>query len=223
MPKTEQRERMSAYLRSLTGDLPDALALIEKECYETYVPVIREETRGVLRTLLALARPARILEVGSAVGFSALFMAHFSDADITTIEHAPERICLAREHFQNSPCCDRITLLAGDAEEILPTLPGPYDFIFMDAAKGQYIRFLPFVKNLLTDGGVLVTDNVLRGGDILESHYATPRRDRTIHHRMREYLYAITHDDELCTTILADGDGIAVSVKTLTNQPEERG
>lgn len=206
-------ERMRTYLRSLDGDLPEWLRALEIKCGELYVPVIRQETRSLLRTLLALKRPAHILEVGAAIGFSALFMAEHSEADILTIEHAPQRIREAKENFAHSPYGDRICLMEGDAEEILPALTGTFSFIFMDAAKGQYIRFLPRVKELLEPGGVLVTDNVLRGGDILEPHYAVERRNRTIHKRMREYLYALTHDGELVTTILEDGDGIAVSIR----------
>ena len=206
-------ERMRTYLRSLDGDLPEWLHAVERKCEEMYVPVIRQETRSLLRTLLALKRPAHILEVGAAIGFSALFMADCSDAEITTIEHAPHRIREAKADFAASPYADRIRLIGGDAEEILPSLEGTWPFIFMDAAKGQYIHFLPTVKELLEQGGVLVTDNVLRGGDILETHYAVERRNRTIHKRMREYLYALTHDAQLATTVLLDGDGIAVSVK----------
>ena len=206
-------ERMRTYLRSLDRDLPAWLHAVENECAEMYVPVIRQETRSLLRMLLAAMRPAHILEVGTAIGFSSLIMAEHSDAEILTIEHAPQRVEAARENIANSPHAGRIRLIAGDAEEVLGGITETFPFIFMDAAKGQYIHFLPRVRELLGEGGVLVTDNVLRGGDILEPHYAVERRNRTIHKRMREYLYALTHDDELVTDILEDGDGIAVSVK----------
>ena len=103
--------------------------------------------------------------------------------------------------------------MEGDATEILKELEGPYDLIFMDAAKGQYIHFLPDVKRLLAPGAILVSDNVLQDGDIIESHYIVERRNRTIYKRMREYLYELTHSDELVTAVMPIGDGITVSTK----------
>ena len=103
--------------------------------------------------------------------------------------------------------------MEGDATEILKTLQEPYDRIFMDAAKGQYIHFLPDVMRLLKKGGILVSDNVLQDGDVMESRYAVTRRNRTIHSRMREYLYELKHNDQLVTDILPVGDGVTVSVK----------
>ena len=108
---------------------------------------------------------------------------------------------------------EQITLLEGDATEILPQLEGQFDMIFMDAAKGQYINFMPQVLRLLKTGGVLVSDNVLQDGDIIESHYIVERRNRTIYKRMREYLYELTHSDELVTAVMPIGDGITVSTK----------
>ena len=106
-----------------------------------------------------------------------------------------------------------ITLLTGDAKEVLPTIEEPFDFIFMDAAKGQYIHFLPEVLRLLKSGGTLISDNVLQDGDIIQSRFAVTRSNRTIHKRMREYLYTLTHHEELTTAVLPIGDGITVSVK----------
>ena len=112
--------------------------------------------------------------------------------------------------------------MEGDATEILKELATPYDFIFMDAAKAQYIHFLPEVKRLLKPGGVLISDNVLQDGDLIQSRFAVTRRDRTIHKRMREYLYAITHDEELETSILPLGDGVTISVKKERSQACEK-
>ena len=109
-------------------------------------------------------------------------------------------------------------MLEGDATEILKNLAGPYDFIFMDAAKGQYINFLPDILKLMPVGGVLISDNVLQDGDVMESRFAVTRRDRTIHSRMREYLYELKHNEQLCTDILPVGDGVTVSVKIDTDQ-----
>ena len=108
-----------------------------------------------------------------------------------------------------------IELLEGDAAQVLKTLTEPYDFIFMDAAKGQYIHFLKDVMRLLEPGGVLVSDNVLQEGDIIESRFAVTRRNRTIHKRMRDYLYELTHMEELTTSVLPVGDGVTVSVRRL--------
>lgn len=206
-------ERLTAFIRSLDqGNIP-FLNEIEREAREAGVPVIRPETQRLLRFLLRMQKPRRILEIGSAVGFSALLMSEYAPADchITTIENYEKRIVQARENFKRAGREDRVTLLAGDAAEILPELRESYDMIFMDAAKGQYLSFLPEVMRLLSPEGLLVSDNVLQEGDILESRYAVTRRDRTIHTRMREYLYRITHDVRLETVILPVGDGVAVS------------
>lgn len=208
-------ERLTAFINSLDEGNPAYLNELEKEAKETNVPIIRTETQSLLRTLIASARPGRILEVGTAIGFSALCMSEYAPEGcrITTIEKYEKRIPIARENFRRFGKEERIRLLEGDAADILKGLKEPYDFIFMDAAKGQYLSFLPEVLRLLTPGGLLVSDNVLQDGDILESRYAVCRRDRTIHTRMREYLYEIKHHPELVTSILPVGDGVAVSVK----------
>ena len=128
-------------------------------------------------------------------------------------ENYEKRIPIARRNFEMAKKNDRITLMEGDAQRILPTLEGSFDFIFMDAAKGQYMNFLPQVMALLKTGGILVSDNVMQDGDIIESRYVIPRRNRTIHKRMRAYLHEITHRDDLVTTILLQGDGVAISTK----------
>lgn len=168
-----------------------------------------------LRLLVAAKQPKRILEVGTAVGYSALLMARVmpKDGHITTIEKYEKRIPTALENFKKAGMESCITLLPGDAEEILKTLSEPYDFIFMDAAKGQYIHWLPIIMSLLSPGGMLISDNVLQDGDIIESRYAVERRNRTIHGRMRDYLYLITHMEELETALVPIGDGITISVK----------
>ena len=130
-----------------------------------------------------------------------------------TIENYEKRIPIAKANFERAGKQEQITLLEGDATEILPQLEGQFDMIFMDAAKGQYINFMPQVLRLLKTGGVLVSDNVLQYGDIIESHYIVERRNRTIYKRMREYLYELTHSDELVTAVMPIGDGITVSTK----------
>ena len=205
-------ERFLTYLKSLEGQEIDYIAAIEKEALETYVPIIRKDTQTFMKFLMQTLRPEQILEVGTAVGFSALLMEAYDpvDCQITTIENYPPRIPIARANFAraNKEAC--IRLIEGDAQDILPTLTGSYDFIFMDAAKGQYPIFLPEIKRLMHSGSVLVTDNVLQDGDLIESHYAIERRNRTIHKRMREYLYSLAHDEDLVCSILPVGDGLAV-------------
>ena len=171
--------------------------------------------QSFIKMLLALQRPKRILEVGTAIGFSTLLMCEYGPADvqITTIENYEKRIPLAKENFRKAGQESKITLLEGDATKILAGLSGSYDLIFMDAAKGQYIHWLPDVIRLLKKGGVLLSDNVLQDGNLIESHYIVERRDRTIYKRMREYLYQLKHDPLLETSILPLGDGVTVSVK----------
>lgn len=213
-------ERLITYINSLDDGNTELLEKIEKEARENYVPIIRKETQNLLKLLLAMNRPKRILEVGTAVGFSALLMEEYNPVDcrITTIENYEKRIPIAKENFLRAGKQNVIELIEGDAAEVLKTLQEPYDFIFMDAAKGQYINFLPEVMRLLKSGGVLVSDNVLQDGDIIESRFAVTRRNRTIHKRMRDYLYEITHVKELTTSVLPLGDGVTISVKKEGNE-----
>ena len=208
-------ERMITFIDSLDKGNTPFLDEIEKYAIETQVPVIRKSMQSLLKFLLALTKPRNILEIGTAIGFSALLMSEYSPGDchITTIEKYEKRIPVARENFQKSGRTDRITLLEGDAAEILKGLEGTYDLIFMDAAKGQYIHFLPEVLRLLAPGGLLVSDNVLQDGSIIESRFAIPRRDRTIHARMRDYLYELKHMSGLETVVLPVGDGVTLTTK----------
>ena len=208
-------ERLVTYINSLETGNTEILDEIEREALRSDVPIIRKEMQTFLKVFLAMKCPARILEVGTAVGFSAILMAEYNpDAcEIITIENYEKRIPIARENFKRAGKESVITLLTGDAKEVLPTIEEPFDFIFMDAAKGQYIHFLPEVLRLLKSGGTLISDNVLQDGDIIQSRFAVTRRNRTIHKRMREYLYTLTHHEELTTAVLPIGDGITVSVK----------
>ena len=208
-------ERLVTFINSFDTGNTEELDQIEKEAIETYVPIIRKEMQSFLKMLLAIKKPLRILEVGTAIGFSAILMAEYNPAEcqITTIENYEKRIPIARSNFERVGREGQITLLEGDAAEVLKTLEEPFDFIFMDAAKGQYVHFMPEVLRLLKKDGILVSDNVLQDGDIIESRYIVTRRNRTIHKRMRDYLYQLTHHEELVTSILPIGDGITVSVK----------
>ena len=208
-------ERMVSFINSLDSGNPDYLNELEEYARATDVPIVRTEMQSFLRFLMKMKRPMKILEVGTAIGFSALLMSEYAPegCQITTIEKYEKRIPLAKENFKNAGKDHLITLLEGDALEILPKLTEQYDFIFMDAAKGQYIHFLPDILRLLAPNGLLVSDNVLQDGDVLESRFAVTRRNRTIHGRMREYLYTLKHMEELTTAILPLGDGVALSTK----------
>ena len=208
-------ERLVTYINSLDRGNTEVLDTIEREALDSYVPIIRKEMQSFLKLLLAMQKPKRILEVGTAVGFSAILMAEYNPypCEIVTIENYDKRIPIARENFIRAGKEKQITLIEGDATEVLKTLDEPFDMIFMDAAKGQYINFMPDILRLLKKDGVLVSDNVLQDGDIIESHFVVTRRNRTIHKRMREYLYELTHRDDLVTAVLPIGDGITISSK----------
>ena len=215
-------ERLTYYLRSLEKPKSPLLESIRKEALETGVPIVRPETEALLSFFVEAFRPKEILEVGTAVGYSALLMAESlpEDGHITTIENYPPRIEKASENIEKAGETGRITLLPGDASEILSKLlseqeagkRAPFDLVFMDAAKAQYIVWLPVIRKLLRPGGILLSDNVLQDGDVAESRYAVRRRDRTIHTRMREYLYTLKHAAGLTTAVLPLGDGVAVTL-----------
>lgn len=206
--------RITDYINSLEPDRGPLLSEIGRAARENGVPVIREETAAFLQTMTAAMKPEAILEVGTAVGYSALLMAQAMPAGchITTIEKYEKRIPEARDNFIRAGETERITLLEGDAEELLEGLTGPFDLVFLDAAKGQYLIWLPRLLELMRPGGMLISDNVLQDGQIAESRYAVERRNRTIHARMREYLYELKHSERLVTTVIPIGDGMAVSI-----------
>ena len=208
-------ERVREYIHSLEPDENELCREIARKAKRDRIPIIKKETAALLKTLVASRRPGAVLEVGTAVGYSALLMAGVMppSCTITTIENYEPRVRAARENFRRAGVQESVTLLEGDAGEILGKLKGPYDFIFMDAAKGQYIHWLPDILRLMGPGAMLFSDNVLQEGTIVQSRYGVERRDRTIHVRMREYLYSLKHMEELETAIIPIGDGAALSVR----------
>lgn len=211
-------DRLTTFIDSLSWQLPDYLKKLERRALAEEVPIVRRSMQSLLAFLVRDRQPEKILEIGTAVGFSALLLCEYAGekAGLDTIEKVPRRIEAARENFACYDKEQQITLWEGDAVEVLEKLVSQdrkYDFIFMDAAKGQYLHFLPAILTLLDSEGMLVTDNVLQEGDIIESRYAITKRDRTIHRRMREYLYALTHSEELNTVILPVGDGVTLTTK----------
>lgn len=211
-------ERIEIFFDTLRPEFPEYIGNLEKEALRDEVPVIRRGTRDLLRYLLRTKKPSRVLEVGTAIGYSALFMKECLPADsrIVTIEKVEMRLREARKNLKTYDPEGRIRLVEGDACEVLDRMAADgemYDFIFLDAAKGQYLKFLSPIIKMLEPGGILVSDNILHDQDILESRYAVTRRDRTIHSRMREYLFTITHMEGLETICLSLGDGVTVSTK----------
>ena len=209
-------ERIVSYIHSLEKTNSEVLEKIEEQAHIDNVPIIRKEMESFLRVMLYIKKPKRILELGTAVGYSAILMSECIDEDgkITTIENYEKRIVEAKKNIELSGKGQIIELLEGDATEVMKTLPSQqFDFVFMDAAKAQYIYFLPEVLRLMKKGAVLITDNVLQEGDLIESKFVVERRDRTIHKRMREYLEVVKNHEELETSIVPIGDGITISVK----------
>jgi len=208
-------ERISAFINSLETQNSDVLETIEQEALAASVPIIRKETQSFLKVQLAIQKPMRILELGTAVGFSAILMSEYAPPGcrIVTIENYAGRILLARENFKRAGKEAEIILREGDALEIMKLLDEEFDLIFIDAAKAQYIHYLPEAVRLLAEEGVLISDNVLQDGDVIESRFAVERRNRTIHSRMREYLYELKHNQNLLTSIVPLGDGLTISKK----------
>ena len=208
--------RITEYLHSLETSRGELLDTIEKKAIEDGVPIIRSETAALLRSLTAALRPENILEIGTAVGYSALQMCQVMPANchITTIEKYEKRIPEAKENFRKAGEESRITFLEGDADMWLKELKGKqFDLVFMDAAKGQYLNWLPLLLDLMPVGAVLISDNVLQEGDVVQSRFAVQRRNRTIHSRMREYLYELKHMEEFETAVIPIGDGVTISTR----------
>lgn len=181
---------------------------------ENYIPIIKRDTENLLKFVLKMQNPKSILEIGCAVGYSAIIMLENSDADIVTVEKMPERVGEAKKNIKYANLEDRAKIIEGDAGEILERLVNEnkkFDFIFMDAAKAQYITWLPTVKALLKDKGIIFSDNCLQEGDLLESSFAIRKRDKTIHKRMRDYIYLLLHDEDLESWIFSIGDGVLLS------------
>lgn len=208
-------ERITSFINSFNRDDEGLLGRIYAKAENEQVPVIRRETRELLKLLLLMKRPANILEIGTAVGYSALYMSKYASCHthITTIELDEKRAEEAKDNIRKLGMEGMITVIRGDALEVLPNQSGTFDLIFVDAAKGQYINYFEEVMRLLSPGGILLSDNVLQDGEILESHFLVTKRDRTIHDRMRNYLSVLKNDERLETAILSVGDGVALSVR----------
>ncbi|MDT2595523.1 O-methyltransferase [Enterococcus dongliensis] len=203
------------YLRTEQKSLTGALGELEELAHENGVPVIPHETVVFLQFLLRQKRPKTVLEIGTAIGFSASLMAETlgEDAKITTIDRFPVMIEKAKKNFEKLDLTEQITLLEGDAADLLSSLEGPYDFIFMDSAKAKYITFLPECLRLLADDGILMVDDIFQAGTILQPIEEIPRKNRAIHRKLNEFLAEITKSPELSSTLLPLGDGVALISK----------
>lgn len=208
-------ERIVSYIHSLEKTNTPLLEEMERFAKETNVPIIRKEMEGFLRTMVEIKQPKRILELGCAIGYSAILMSEYmpKDCKITTIENYDKRIPIATEYINRSVRKADINLIFGDALEEVPKLEKGFDFVFIDAAKAQYINFLPPVLEVMNKGGILIADNVLQEGDLVESKFTVTRRNRTIHKRIREFLYEVKNNEQLTTSVIPIGDGITLSVK----------
>ena len=205
--------RIRDYLYSLELEPDERLEELRAYAEKERVPIIRRETESFLRTLIRARDPKHILEIGTAIGYSALVMAGCTGGDILTMENYEKRIPIARSNIERAGLSERIRLMEGDAGELLAGLSGSFDFIFLDAAKGQYINWLPDIVRLMDRGAILFADNVLQDLTVLESRFTVERRERTTHSRMREFLHAIKHDERLESSVLPIGDGVSISVR----------
>ena len=208
-------EEINLYLRTVQPMYDGILGEIQKQSIENQVPIIPHETARLLSVLLSLKKPKKILEIGTAVGFSAGLMSRYlqEGGKITTIERFEVMLKDARENIKKMQLQDTIEIIQADAADVLPTLKEEYDVIFLDAAKGQYGSFLPHCLRLLPIGGLLIVDDVLQGGSIAKTRFSVPRRQRTIHKRMRNFLWDISHHPSLESCILPVGDGVALCYK----------
>ena len=202
------------YLDIISPVNSKAIEEIRAEAKRNYIPIIKRDTENFLKFVLKMQNPGSILEIGCAVGYSAAVMLENSDADIVTVEKMPERVEEAKRNIKYADFESRASILEGDAGEILKSLADKgekFDFIFMDAAKAQYITWLPVVKKLLKESGMIFSDNCLQEGDLAESSFAIRKRDKTIHKRMREYIYLLLHEETLESWIFSIGDGVLLS------------
>lgn len=182
---------------------------------ETYAPIVPSETAQLLKTLLKIIKPKRILEIGTAIGYSAILMAKNTpeDACIITLERYEKVADTAINNIFEAGFEKKIRVVKGEAADIINWLDGDFDLVFMDGAKGQYIEFLPRVLELLKTGGVLITDDVLYHDPNEEKNATERHRKYTIVQRLRKYLEVINNHPQLETTVLEVGEGVAISYK----------
>ena len=212
------KEEIVEFLRQRQKQVSGSLKELENFARKENIPIIPHETVAYFRFLMETIQPKNILEIGTAIGFSALLMAqHAPNSKIKTIDRNPEMISFAKENFAKFDSRKQITLLEGDAVDILSTLTGTYDFVFMDSAKSKYIVFLPEILKHLEVGGVVVLDDVFQGGDIAKDIMEVRRGQRTIYRGLQRLFEATLDNPGLTASLVPLGDGILMLRK---NQAE---
>jgi len=210
-----ENSRVASYLHSLEKDSLPLLEELREYASAHDVPIVRRETESFLRTVCAAKRPEKTLEIGTAIAYSTIVLAENSGS-VITVENYEKRIPLAKENLKRAGLTGKVKLLEEDAGVILKELVHKgesFDLVFLDAAKAQYLTWLPDILLLMKEGSLLIADNVLQDETVMESRFTVDRRDRTTHERMREFLYRIKHSDALESSVLPLGDGISLSVK----------
>nr|WP_314504839.1 O-methyltransferase [uncultured Peptostreptococcus sp.] len=207
-------DKVENYIRETLKPSQGLLRDLELYAEENSVPIIHKEVADLLRVILKLKRPKKILELGCAIGYSSLFFADVLDGDveIVTTERNPIMLERAQDNIKKAGMEDRIKILVGDAEETLKDLEGTFDMIFIDAAKGHYKMFFDMLIGKLNHGGIVISDNILYKGMIASDDYVV-RRKKTIVKRMRTYLDYICDLEGISTSLIPIGDGLAISYK----------
>ena len=211
-------ENLDDFILSLSTNIDNDVFELEEYAKVNDVPIIRNGTKDLIKLLINIKKPKNILEVGTAIAYSTIIMARIDkDIKITTIEDFKRRQEEAENNIKKYDTYNQITLIKDDATNFFENNKEEniYDLVFLDAAKGQYINWLPHIKRLMKNGSILIADNIFKDGEILESKFAIKKRNRTIHKRMREYLHSIFHDDDLKSFIIKIDDGVAISIKNV--------
>ena len=208
-------EQITEYLRSLIKENTGILKELEEKALKEYIPIISPEVAQLIRLLTEMTGTKKILEIGSAIGYSSILFAGYSeDIKVTTIEMDEERANQAEENIRRAGMDNKISLLRGNALSVMDEMTEQFDMVFVDAAKGQYNNFLPKCLRLLKPGGLLISDNILYRGTVAQTGFI-PRKHRTIIVNMKEYLKRLSEDEKLTTSIIPIGDGVAVSLKKI--------
>lgn len=209
------KKELVDFMRNKQKPIVGDLGIIETEANQAEIPIIPHETVVFLQFFLGQIKPKQILEIGAAIGFSSSLMAQFvgEGGHVTTIDRFDVMIRKAKETYKRLNLQDKVTLLEGQAADILPTLKGPYDFIFMDSAKSKYIEFLPECLRLLNVGGVLMVDDVFQAGTILQPIEEIPKNQRTIHRKLNQFLETVMTHPDLTSTLIPLGDGVIMITK----------
>ena len=200
------------YINNTLGKSDEFLSELETYADENHVPIVTKDTAWFLRSLMAMQKPKKILEIGTAIGYSAILFAKYSNADIVTLEKDEETAFIAKENIEKAGLTDRIQVIVGDALESIKDIDDKFDFVFLDANKSHYKDYLPDIMRNLTDDGVIVSDNILYKGMVANDELVT-KRQKTIVKNLREYINILTNHDELVTSIIPIGDGVALSVR----------